>query len=195
MTGILAAPVDQTAASARSRAAELVARRVPGHSLEAPFYSSREIYELDIELIFGRHWIFVAAEAEIPEEGDYVTVELGGESVIVVRDDDGDVRAFRNVCRHRGAKVVTEEGGCGATRFKCPYHAWSYNPDGSLRGIPFEEGFDNIDRDEYGLTELPCDERHGLIWAIATPGEELYILYRRIAHRLSDLGVTPVPSR
>ncbi len=161
MTGILAAPVDQTAASARSRAAELVARRVPGHSLEAPFYSSREIYELDIELIFGRHWIFVAAEAEIPEEGDYVTVELGGESVIVVRDDDGDVRAFRNVCRHRGARLL--DGRCGAVgNIVCPYHQWTYGTDGALRFA--ENQGPGFDKSKFGLRPVHVRAVAGLVF-------------------------------
>ncbi len=143
---------------------------IPAYTYFDEKYAMRER-----NLIFKRRPIVVAHSSEVREPGDYVTSDIVGSPVLVVRQEDGRVKAFSNVCRHRGAKVVTEEGGCGATRFKCPYHAWSYNPDGSLRGIPFEEGFDNIDRDEYGLTELPCDERHGLIWAIATPGEELDI--------------------
>ena len=89
----------------------LVARRRPGHSLEAAFYTSQDVFDLDMRLIFGRHWIFVASEPELPEPGDYVTVQLGGTSVILVRDDDMAVRAFHNVCRHRGAVIVRDGKG------------------------------------------------------------------------------------
>ena len=77
--------------------AQLIARRRPGHALERAFYTSPQIHELDVEAVFARHWTFVATEPEIPEPGDYVTVELGSYSVIVLRDDDGLVRALHEV--------------------------------------------------------------------------------------------------
>ena len=80
----------------------LINGRAPGYSLEAPFYTSQDIFDLDMSAIFTKHWLFVAAEAELPEPGDFVTVEVGPSSVIIVRDDDEEVRAFHNVCRHRG---------------------------------------------------------------------------------------------
>ncbi len=80
---------------------DLLTRRTPGWSLEAPFYTSQEVFELDLAAIFREHWLFVAAEAEVPEPGDFVTVGVGPYSVIIVRDDDEEVRAFHNVCRHR----------------------------------------------------------------------------------------------
>ena len=89
----------------------LIERRKQGYSLEAPFYRSEEIFALDMEAIFRKHWIHVAVEPDIPEPGDYVTVELSGESVLIVRDDDMSVRAFHNVCRHRGARLCNEEKG------------------------------------------------------------------------------------
>src|SRR5436305_12817940 len=86
--------------------AALVGRRAPGFSLEAPFYTSQDVFDVDMEAIFARHWLFVAAAAEVPEPGDYVTVTIGRTSVIVVRDDDEQVRAFHNVCRHRGSRIL-----------------------------------------------------------------------------------------
>ena len=81
-----------------------------GRRLEAPFYTDREFFDLDLAAIFARHWLFVAHDAEIPEPGDYSTVEIGPYSVIVVRDDDEDARAFHNVCRHRGARILDGAG-------------------------------------------------------------------------------------
>ncbi|WP_029029410.1 aromatic ring-hydroxylating oxygenase subunit alpha [Salinarimonas rosea] len=110
---------------------ELLARRRPGHSLEAPFYTSAEIFERDLALVFGRHWIFVAVEGEVAEPGDYVTVEIGTASIIVVRDDDGGLAAFHNVCRHRGARILSEPAGV-VGKLVCPYHQWTYDLDGAL---------------------------------------------------------------
>ncbi|RFU82650.1 aromatic ring-hydroxylating dioxygenase subunit alpha [Streptomyces triticagri] len=123
-------------------AAELVARRVPGRSLEAPFYVGEEFFALDIEAVFARSWIFAATEAEVPEPGDYVTVTVGPYSVIVVRDDDEEVRAFHNVCRHRGARILNEPRGSVGT-IVCGYHHWTYGVDGRLLHAASQEpGFD-----------------------------------------------------
>src|SRR3546814_12789062 len=91
--------------------ASLVERRPHGRALEAPFYTSREIFEIDMKLIFGQHWVYVAVESEIPEPGDYVTIDLHKNSIVLVRDDNGDVQAFHNVCRHRGSRLCNEHTG------------------------------------------------------------------------------------
>lgn len=158
MTGTLASP---TARLTRTDVAEMVARRTSGYSRESPFYASKEIFDLDIELIFGRHWIFVAAEPEIPEEGDYVTVDLDTESVIIVRDDDMNVNAFRNVCRHRGARLL--DGRCGAVgNIVCPYHQWTYGTDGALRFA--ESQADGFDKSRFGLRPVHVRTVAGLIF-------------------------------
>lgn len=109
----------------------LIARRRPGYSLEGAFYTSPEVFDLDMRLIFGRHWIFVGTEPELPEPGDYVTVALGRTSVILVRDDDMAVRAFHNICRHRGAVLLQERRGF-VGNLVCPYHQWTYDLGGQL---------------------------------------------------------------
>jgi Rieske 2Fe-2S family protein len=110
---------------------QLVARRAAGMSLEAPFYTSQEHFDLDIEAIYAKSWIFVANDAEIPDPGDYVTITLGRYSIIVTRDDDENVRAYHNVCRHRGARIITDERG-SVGRIVCGYHQWTYGMDGAL---------------------------------------------------------------
>ncbi len=90
---------------------ELLARRRPGYSLEAPFYLSESILDADLEHIFGKHWIFVAVEPQIPEAGDYITVDFGKSSILIVRDDDMQVKAFHNVCRHRGSRLCSSHRG------------------------------------------------------------------------------------
>jgi len=98
--------------------AALIASRKSGFTLPAPFYLDPEVFARDVELIFGRHWIYVGVEPEIAEPGDFFTVEIGSVSIIIVRDDDLTVRAFHNVCRHRAAAVVRgDTGNCGHAGF------------------------------------------------------------------------------
>ena len=147
-----------------SRAADIesmVARREVGYSLESAFYTSKEVYDLDLDVIFGRHWLFCAAEAELAEPGDYVTVSVGASSVIIVRDDDESVRALHNVCRHRGSRILEEP--CGSVgNLVCPYHQWTYRTDGSLI---FAEGqAPNFDRQPFGLKQVHVRTIAGLIF-------------------------------
>ncbi|MEV5840225.1 Rieske 2Fe-2S domain-containing protein [Nocardia sp. NPDC052112] len=116
----------------------------------------------------------VAHVDELQKAGDFLTTELIGTPLLVVKQSDGSVKAFANVCRHRGAKVEFAESGCKRV-FACPYHNWAYGKDGSLRGMPHAEGFDGIDRGEYGLVEFPCEVRHGLVWVVPTVGASLDI--------------------
>jgi glycine betaine monooxygenase A len=139
----------------------LVKGRTVGFSLEASFYTSREVYDLDLAAVFGSHWVFVAAEAEIPEPGDYVTVELGPYSVILVRDDDESVRALHNVCRHRGSRLLDAE--CGAVaNLVCPYHQWTYRTDGSL--IFAESQPPSFDKTRFGLKPVHAKVVCGLVF-------------------------------
>ncbi|GAA4484565.1 hypothetical protein GCM10023094_38000 [Rhodococcus olei] len=116
----------------------------------------------------------VAHVDELQKAGDFLTTELIGTPLLVVKQNDGSVKAFSNVCRHRGAKVEFGESGCKRV-FACPYHNWSYGKDGALQGLPHAEGFDGMDRTEYGLVEFPCEVRHGLVWVVPTVGAELDI--------------------
>lgn len=111
--------------------AALVRARRPGHTLAGPFYVSREAFDADIDLIFARHWIFVANEPEISEPGDYVKIDVGPHSVIILRNNEMKIAAFHNVCRHRGARVVNDERGF-VGNLVCPYHQWTYGLDGAL---------------------------------------------------------------
>jgi glycine betaine catabolism A len=111
----------------------LIASRRPGFTLPAPFYRDPTVFARDLELIFGRHWIYVGVEPEIAEPGDFFTVEIGSDSIIIVRDDDLAVRAFHNVCRHRGARLRPAGRGI-VGNLVCPYHQWTYNLRGELIG-------------------------------------------------------------
>jgi Rieske 2Fe-2S family protein len=109
----------------------LIDERRPGYSLPAPFYTSPEFFARDLEAIFASTWIFVASLAEVPEPGDYVTIDIGTYSVIVIRDDDGEIRAHHNVCRHRGTRLLNDLSG-SVGNIVCGYHQWTYTPGGEL---------------------------------------------------------------
>lgn len=104
----------------------------PGYALPRGMYTSPEIYDLDIEKVWNCNWIWVGHTSQIPNAGDYFLFDYGPESIIVVRDRDGEVRAHMNVCRHRGSRVCLEQSG-NARSFVCPYHAWTFELTGELR--------------------------------------------------------------
>ncbi|WP_298752142.1 aromatic ring-hydroxylating dioxygenase subunit alpha [uncultured Serinicoccus sp.] len=141
--------------------AGLVARRVPGFSLDAPFYTSPEVFEADLAAVWARCWIFVATEAEIREPGDFVTVDIGPHSVIVVRDDDEEVSALRNVCRHRGSRVLTERSG-SVGNIVCGYHRWTYATDGTL--LHAGDQAPTFDRSCFGLRRVHVRTVSGLVF-------------------------------
>jgi glycine betaine catabolism A len=147
--------------SASVTLSDLLARHAAGHSLDAAFYTSPEVFAVDIEAVFARTWIFVATDAEIPEPGDYVTVDLGPYSVIVVRDDDEQVGAFHNVCRHRGARLLVEDRG-SVGNIVCGYHGWTYAPDGRL--LYAESPPDKFDPACFGLRRVHARSVAGLIF-------------------------------
>src|SRR6185369_11078814 len=109
----------------------LVAACAPGHSLPGCFYSDESIYRADVERIWRTGWLFAGHTCEAPKPGDYFLVELDTDSIIVVRDEAGRLRAWHNVCRHRGSLLCTESSGHVA-RLVCPYHQWTYRLNGEL---------------------------------------------------------------
>lgn len=132
----------------------------------ASAYADADQYVTEIDEIFLRVPLLVALGCDIREPGDYITFEIAGRPIIVVRGDDGTVRTLLNICRHRGARLTEEHCG-SARRFTCPYHAWSYDNRGALVGVPGDDSFGDLD--VHGLLELPTEERHGAVFASLDP--------------------------
>lgn len=135
------------------------------------YYADDKLNELEQSSILRRVPIPVLASAQVPGADDFVVREVIGDSLLITRDRDGVAHVFLNYCRHRGAMPACGAGK--ARRFTCPYHAWVYDNKGRLKGVPGRAGFDDIDLDSYGLTELPSEERYGWIWAVLTADAEL----------------------
>lgn len=132
-------------------------------------YNDPEVFRLEMERIFARTWIFVAHESEIPGSGDYVTRRIGQDPFIIVRGDDGKIRALFDSCRHRGASVCKSDKG-HAKHFFCQYHGWTYKTDGALEAVPNKAtAYQNLNLADWSLLQAPRVESYrGLVFAALT---------------------------
>lgn len=135
----------------------------PGVPLPPWTYTNAELFELEYEAIFLRRWQLLGHVSEVPEVGDFITHDIGRDNVFVVRGKDNQLRAFKNVCRHRASRVVQGSGTCKGV-IRCPYHGWTYQLDGSLMAIPQDEHFSGVDKSKYGLHQIQLEQFHGLLW-------------------------------
>lgn len=143
--------------------------RVPARN-----YYDPQRWQQEMQGIFSRLPLMLATSAELREPGDYKAMEAAGVPLFITRDPEGEIRAYLNSCAHRGAQVVGEGHG-NATRFTCPYHAWSYNHRGDLTHIYKPDDFGELDKTAYGLVRLRAEERAGLIWVLTDPHSSLDI--------------------
>lgn len=131
-------------------------------------YTDPEIWQQEVDKVFKTLPLCLATTAELREVNSYKALDAVGLPVLITRGKDGKVRAFLNVCSHRAASVASK--GCGsAKRFTCKYHGWTYTNEGQLMGVAAADTFGEIDKEARGLTELPCEEKAGLIFVILTP--------------------------
>jgi len=125
-------------------------------TIPAPWYVDSRIAELETRAVFGKTWQMVGRVEQVAGPGQFVTANVSGEPIVVVRGNDGVLRGFYNVCRHHAAAVVTEP--CGqASILHCPYHGWNYGLDGSLKGTPEFDGVKNFDRQQNGLAPVKAE--------------------------------------
>ena len=140
---------------------ELISKYQGSQSLPRQFYTSETVYKMDIQHYWNHSWIWVGHINQIPNVGDFLLFDYGYESVIIARDKNNSVNAFLNVCRHRGSRVCIEKSG-NTRVFVCPYHAWTYELNGSLRAA--REMEDNFKTAEYSLKKVNLRIFHGLIF-------------------------------
>ena len=139
--------------------------KVMADRVHTSLYNDPAVFDAEMERIFNRTWVWVAHESEIPNPSDFVTTYVGLQPVIVNRDRKGAVHVMLNRCRHRAATVCEGKKG-KANSFVCPYHGWSYAQDGSLRGVPMADGYDEtFDKSQFGLIQLRVESYAGLIFA------------------------------
>ena len=131
-----------------------LARLVEDDRVHRDVYTDAEIFALEMERLWSRAWIYVGHTSQVPQAGDFLTLDIAAKPVILVRQADGGVRLLMNRCAHKGTKVVYAPSGNAGKTFRCPYHAWTYRLDGSLVNIPLKEGYAGTRMDEKGLIEI-----------------------------------------
>ena len=136
-------------------------------TLPARYFTDPEIFEIERQQIFFRNWQFVGHVSDVPEVGDYFTTEICNQSIIVIRSKDGKVRAFFNVCRHRGHELLREKGK--VSRITCPYHAWTYGLDGKLAGVRNGDCVRGFSSKDFPLTPVRLETLAGLIFLNLDP--------------------------
>ncbi len=132
-------------------------------NLPARYLRGEEAYKEELERIFYRSWLCVGRSDDLAEVGSFVVRELGDESVIVVRGHDEEVRAFYNVCRHRGSKLIEDASGKVAA-IQCPYHSWTYSLEGKLIGSPHTENLKDFDKNDYPLFSVRAETWGGFVF-------------------------------
>jgi phenylpropionate dioxygenase-like ring-hydroxylating dioxygenase large terminal subunit len=130
---------------------------------DAEFYFDPQIYASELNGIFGRNWLYFCHQSQVPEIGDFLTGEIAGQSIYVIRGRDGQVKSFFNVCQHRAHQLLTGAGHVKNT-IRCPYHSWTYEIDGSLRGAPKCEVVKNFTREDVKLQPVGVDVIGGFIF-------------------------------
>ncbi|MDE0309066.1 MAG: transcriptional regulator BetI [Acidiferrobacterales bacterium] len=131
-------------------------------------YKNEEFLELEIERLFKPNWMLVGHVSDMPEKGDYLTFEGFGERALIIRNKNGAINAFHNICRHRGSRILEGAGRCPRALI-CPFHGWRYDLDGKLTFIPGKEGFPYIDPEDHGLVALDLEIWNGFIFVRFVP--------------------------
>jgi Rieske 2Fe-2S family protein len=148
--------------TARVEMDRLLKTRQRNYSLPRELYNDPHMFRIEMEEIFQKQWLFVGMTSEVPKKGDYITVEIGQNPVLVVRDADGSVNAFHNTCRHRGSRLCSQHRGKVAN-LVCPYHQWTYDLKGNLLFAGTEMGA-SFDKSQHGLNKAHCRTAGGFIF-------------------------------
>jgi len=158
-------------------------------TIPGPWYTDPRIAELEAQTVFSTTWQLVARTDQLHKPGQFVTANIAGEPIVVVRGNDGVLRGFYNVCRHHAAAVVMEE--CGQVSIlHCPYHGWNYGLDGSLKGMPEFDGVKNFERQQNGLVPVKAEIWENLVFVNLDPrSETLHSFLGGLVKRVAPLGV------
>ena len=131
-------------------------------------YIDPEVFQLEMERLWSRTWIYVGHDSQVPKAGDFITVDVAAKPLIMVRHTDAKVRVLMNRCAHKGTKVVYDTAGNAGKTFRCPYHAWTYRTDGTLLHVPLKEGYST--EMKTGLTPVTHESYRGFVFARLGPG-------------------------
>ena len=143
------------------------ARQLPDYGptvMDRAPYADPMQFELEREKVLGRGWLLAGRSEQVAAAGDWISFDSHGETMVITRQPDGSLSAFHNVCQHRGIAFVTDQKGCGARRFSCPYHGWVYDTTGRLVGVPERQDFDEDQLRDVRAPAVAVDEWGGWVW-------------------------------
>ena len=163
------------------------------HRVPVSNYTEQGRFDEELASLFHRMPQIVAHGSQIANPGDAIAYDWLGLPLLTMRDKEGKVGTFMNVCRHRGMRLIQDEGFYQLKSLICPYHTWTYGLDGKLRNVPRAESFSELSVEEHGLIALPTEERHGIVWVQATPNEPMN-LDAHLAGLGFDLDLFDFPS-
>ncbi|MEW5421489.1 aromatic ring-hydroxylating dioxygenase subunit alpha [Amorphus sp. 3PC139-8] len=169
-----------------------ITARHPGFTLDRPFYIDPDFFQADLELVWYQEWLFVGHECELSRPGAFFTVQIGAYPIILVRDREGNIRAFHNSCRHRGSRVCASQRGTSA-RLVCPYHQWTYDLDGKL--LFARQMGEDFDASGYGLKQVACETVAGYVFVSLADSPADFGPIRALAepylapHKLADTKI------
>ncbi len=155
-------------------------------------YHSDALLELEKQHVFREHWQIACHVSDLPDAGDYIAMDVVGERALILRDQDGTVRGFHNICRHRGSRVVADDQGTCRSALVCPFHGWVYNLDGTLRGAARPRSFPPLDKQEFGLIPLDLEIWLGFVFIRFAPGPQPSVeeVMRPFADELGEYRTT-----
>jgi len=170
--------------------------KIGSMTLPQKYYTSDEVFAQEKERIFNYYWICVGHHSRIPDPGDYFLFNLMGESLIILRDKENQIRAFYNVCRHRGTRICEAEEGKFKNSIQCTYHAWTYGLDGNLIGAPFMKEVEGFRWEEYPLHPAPVEVWEGFLFIHLSPGNPAPFVetYGPLIGRLSRWNMSDLAS-
>ena len=159
-----------------------------GYTLPQPFYTDPHLFDFDMYAVFGRSWLMIGFEAELPEAGSYMAVAIGQNPILLVRGRDGVIRGFHNTCRHRGSQICADGHGRGA-KLICPYHKWTYELDGRLIGAARMPP--NFKVEDHSLLPIPVELVAGCVYVALTSAAPDFTPFRTaLAPRLAPYRLT-----
>ena len=161
--------------------------------LPARAYNDAGIFALEQDRLFRRHWQIMGHVSDLPEPGDYVTLDLAGERAVAIRGHDGAIRAFHNICRHRGTRIALGEAGRCNKALVCPFHGWAYNLDGTLRGVAERQSFPPMNRADWGLKPIELEVWQGFLFVRFAPSDQPAVA-EIMAPYAEDFAAFDVPS-
>jgi Rieske 2Fe-2S family protein len=160
------------------------------HTLPGRYFTSPEIFSEELGKIFLQRWLCVGREAQIARPGQYFLQQIGNESVIVLRDRSGAVRAYYNVCRHRGTRLCEQHQGQFSETIQCPYHAWTYSLDGRLIGAPSADTIEDFDKADWPLHSVATATWEGFLFiSLADEPEPFEEAYAPLMGRFSRFNL------